>query len=225
MTLEYQFQSVSIIKIYRVEEGSNQAQLAFGHLCTFCSSTFSGGMDDLACSGTPNSSAMSAPTAGIGCPRIQGLVRREKLAVRSRGVRPLQFHVVRRYRRRHDPGGCVLAPVKVSLVGVAVAEGPVAFVEDHRGVAVPVVDPPGGYGAGVAVHDAGVGLHAGLPEGFESGDDFGMEPPLVAPRRTAGLWPCAGDSNDIIAHPNIDLVVVLTPGPQRRVLTYLVGHR
>ena len=111
------------------------------------------------------------------------------------------------------------------MTGVTVAERPVSFVEDDDGVAVPVVDPPGGHSVGVTVHDTGVGLHAGLPEGLGPGDDFGVEPPLVAPRRTAGWWPCAGDSNDIIAHPNIDLDAVLTPGPQQRVLNCLIGHR
>ena len=72
--------------------------------------------------------------------------------------------------------GAILAVVSCAGEGVlgrvAVAEVPAAFVEDDGGVAVPVVDPPGGDGAGVTVHDTGVGLHAGLPEGFEAGDDL-----------------------------------------------------
>ena len=76
--------------------------------------------------------------------------------------------------------------MEVSLVGIAVAEGPVTCVEDDGGMAVPVVDPPRRHGAGVAVHDAGVSLHAGLPEGLKPGNDLRVQPPLGAPRSRFG---------------------------------------
>ena len=64
----------------------------------------------------------------------------------------------------------------------------------------------------VAVHDAGVGLNDGVPEGLEPGDFSRVEPPLGAPR--CGFSSDDLDSGEVAGEPveehlaNVDRVLI-----------------